>query len=57
MAWYSGLDDAEQLNLHVDSAKAGIYGLSTGEINTAIASYWGGEYIHDFSDKGRTKKA
>ena len=57
MAWYSGLDDAEQLNLHVDSAKAGIYGLSTGEINTAIASYWGGEYINDFSDKGRTKKA
>lgn len=56
MAWYSGLDDAEQYDLHVNSDKAGALGLSTGEINSAVSAYWGGEYINDFSDKGRTKK-
>ena len=31
-------------------------GLSNGDINAAIGAYWGGEYINDFVDKGRTKK-
>ncbi len=55
-ARYSGLEDVEQYELKIDSDKAGAFGLSQGEINGAIAAYWGGEYINDFSDKGRTKK-
>ncbi len=55
-AWYSGLDDAEQYDLKIDSKKAGAFSLNKGDINGALAAYWGGEYINDFSDKGRTKK-
>lgn len=55
-ARYNGLEDAEQYELQIDSDKAGAYYLSKGDINGAIGAYWGGEYINDFSDKGRTKK-
>lgn len=55
-ARYSGLDDAEQYRLLVDSDKAGALGLDMDVINGAIGAYWGGEYINDFVDKGRTKK-
>lgn len=55
-ARYSGLDDTEQYELHIDRDKSGALGLDQGEINSAIAAYWGGEYINDFSDQGRTKK-
>lgn len=55
-ARYSGLEDAGQYRLDVDIDKAGALGLDKSEINSAIEAYWGGEYINDFSDKGRTKK-
>lgn len=55
-ARYSGLDDDEQYELKIDIDKAGALGLDKGAINAAINAYWGGEYINDFSDKGRTKK-
>jgi len=55
-ARYSGMADTEQYDLVIDNGKAGSYGLTRGEINSAISAYWGGEYINDFSDKGRTKK-
>ncbi|MDL2316202.1 efflux RND transporter permease subunit [Desulfovibrio sp. OttesenSCG-928-A18] len=55
-ARYSGLDDAEQYELKIDGDKADAHRLGKGEINGAIGAYWGGEYINDFSDKGRTKK-
>lgn len=53
---YSGLDDAEQYQLQVDSDKASAMGLDMAVVNGTIAAYWGGEYINDFIDKGRTKK-
>lgn len=53
---YSGMADTEQYDLVIDNSKAGAYGLSRAEINSAISAYWAGEYINDFSDKGRTKK-
>ena len=55
-ARYSGLEDAEQYELKIDNDKAGAHRLTKGDINGAIGAYWGGEYINDFSDKGRTKK-
>lgn len=55
-ARYSGLDDAEQYLLHIDSDKAGALGLDMAVVNNAIGAYWGGEYINDFVDRGRTKK-
>ncbi|MDL2279888.1 efflux RND transporter permease subunit [Desulfovibrio sp. OttesenSCG-928-G11] len=55
-ARYSGLEDSEQYKLKINNDKAGAFNLSKGVINGAIGAYWGGEYINDFSDKGRTKK-
>jgi multidrug efflux pump len=52
----NGLDDVDQYILNVDLAKAGAQSLTKGEINTAIAAYWGSSYVNDFMDRGRTKK-
>ena len=52
----NGLDDVEQYELHIDLAKAGAQSLRKGEINSAIAAYWGSSYVNDFMDRGRTKK-
>ncbi|WP_165072303.1 efflux RND transporter permease subunit [Desulfovibrio sp. ZJ200] len=51
-----GLDDVTQYDLRVDIDKAVAHGLNKGEINAAIATYWGGSYVNDFTDRGRTKK-
>ena len=52
----NGMEDVEEYKLDIDLEKAGAQGLSKGEINTAIAAYWGSSYVNDFTDKGRTKK-
>jgi len=51
-----GLDDVPQYDLRIDIEKAEALGLRKGEINDAIATYWGGRYVNDFTDRGRTKK-
>lgn len=53
---YSGLDDAEQYRFSVNNDLLGTLALDRNEVNSAIAAYWGGQYINDFSDKGRSKK-
>ena len=53
---HNGLEDTDQYELKVDLAKAGAQGISKGEINFAVAAYWGGYYVNDFMDRGRTKK-
>ena len=53
---HNGLDDVAQYELDIDLAKAGAQSLRKGEINTSVAAYWGGYYVNDFTDKGRTKK-
>ena len=55
-ARYAGMEDAEQYDLSIDTARAGAYQLSRGDINDAVAAYWAGEYVNDFSDRGRIKK-
>ncbi|MDR3175100.1 MAG: efflux RND transporter permease subunit [Desulfovibrio sp.] len=51
-----GLDDVEQYSIQLDLAKAGSLGLNKGEIDQAISAYWGGAYVNNFMDRGRTKK-
>jgi len=53
---HGGLDDVPQYDLHIDIDKAEAFGLGKGEINDVIATYWGGRYVNDFTDRGRTKK-
>lgn len=53
---HGGLDDVPQYDLHIDIEKAEIFGLRKDEINDAVSTYWGGRYVNDFTDRGRTKK-
>lgn len=55
-AYYSGQEDSEQYRLVIRTDRAGALGLAREDINAAIATWWGGEYVNDFSDRGRTKK-
>ncbi|WP_327754363.1 efflux RND transporter permease subunit (plasmid) [Sphingobium sp. SJ10-10] len=50
------LDDAPQLNVDIDQDKAGALGLDISQINSAISTAWGGAYVNDFLDRGRTKR-
>jgi len=52
----NGLEDAPQLRLDVDTAKAGALGLSVADINSLLSTAWGGTYVNDFIDRGRVKK-
>lgn len=52
----NGQDDTPQFRIDVDQDKAGALSLSLGEINSALATVWGGSYVNDFIDKGRVKK-
>jgi hydrophobe/amphiphile efflux-1 (HAE1) family protein len=40
----------------VDQEKAAALGLSLEDVNTTLSSAWGGAYINDFIDEGRTKR-
>ncbi|RDE05922.1 efflux RND transporter permease subunit [Sphingomonas aracearum] len=50
------LEDAPQLNVDIDQDKAGALGLDISSINSAISTAWGGAYVNDFLDRGRTKR-
>jgi len=52
----NGLEDAPQLRLDVDTAKAGALGISVADINSLLSTAWGGSYVNDFIDRGRVKK-
>jgi len=52
----NGLNDTPQVQIDIDHAKAGAYGLSVSDINDALASAWGSTYVDDFVNQGRVKK-
>jgi len=52
----NGLNDTPQLQVDIDRAKAGSYGLSLEKINDTLSSAWGSEYVDDFVHEGRVKK-
>ena len=51
-----GVEDAPQLNVDIDQAKASALGLDLASVNQTIASAWGGTYANDFIDRGRVKR-
>jgi len=51
-----GMEDTPQLQLDIDTEKAGALGLSLFEINQTLAAAWGGAYINDFIQRGRVKR-
>ncbi|KQN77698.1 efflux RND transporter permease subunit [Sphingomonas sp. Leaf62] len=50
------LDDAPQLKVNIDEDKARALGLDLADVNSTIATAWGGGYINDFIDRGRVKR-
>ena len=52
----NSLEDVPQLNLNIDHARAGAFGLSQADINTTVSAAFGGAYINQFVDRGRVKK-
>jgi len=52
----NGQDDAPQLHIDVDLARAGALGLSNGDISDTISTAWGSSYINQFADRGRVKQ-
>jgi hydrophobe/amphiphile efflux-1 (HAE1) family protein len=51
-----GLEDTPQYKIDVDREKAAALGLSLTDINATLAATWGGSYVNDFIDRGRTKR-
>ncbi|CCJ87659.1 multidrug efflux RND transporter permease subunit AcrB [Cronobacter dublinensis] len=52
----NGLEDTPQFKMDIDQEKAQALGVSLSDINTTLASAWGGSYVNDFIDRGRVKK-
>ena len=53
---HNGLQDTPQLRVEVDPARAAAHRLSMDDVNTTLATAWGGRYIDDFLDRGRVKR-
>jgi HAE1 family hydrophobic/amphiphilic exporter-1/multidrug efflux pump len=51
-----GLEDTPQYKIDVDQEKAVALGLSLSDINATLQATWGGSYVNDFIDRGRTKR-
>ena len=51
-----GLEDRPEYKLEIDREKAIALGLDINEINQTLSMTWGGSYINDFIDEGRTKR-
>jgi multidrug efflux pump len=52
----NGQEDTPQFKLDIDDVRAGALGISISDINSVLASAWGGSYVNDFIDNGRVKK-
>ncbi|GIU27462.1 efflux RND transporter permease subunit [Shewanella sp. MBTL60-007] len=52
----NGQEDAPQYKLHVDHGKLRALGLSINDVNSVLATAWGGSYVNDYIDRGRVKK-
>jgi len=52
----NGQEDAPQLRVDIDVAKAGAHGLNLDAINNTLATAWGSSYVDDFIDRGRVKR-
>jgi len=52
----SDLPDVAQLDINVDQQKLTAFGLNQADVNSTLATAWGGRYVNDFIDKGRVKR-
>jgi len=52
----NGLEDQPQYSVEIDSEKASALNISLADIDTTLATAWGGSYVNDFIDRGRVKQ-
>ncbi len=50
------LPDVPTLKIDIDTQRLSAFGLTTGDVNSTLATAWGGRYVNDFIDKGRIKR-
>jgi multidrug efflux pump len=50
------LPDVATLKINLDTQRLSAYGLATGNVNTTLATAWGGRYVNDFIENGRVKR-
>ncbi len=53
---YQGLEDTPQLKVDIDQAKASALGVSLADLNTALTTYFGSDYINNFVDGNRVQR-
>lgn len=51
-----GLEDAAQLRLNIDRAKANALGVTFAEINSVLSTMMGSSYVNDFPNNGRVQR-
>ncbi|MFD2183161.1 efflux RND transporter permease subunit [Rhodoplanes azumiensis] len=51
----NGQDDTPQFAVDVDQEKASAFGLALANVDTTLATAWGGTYVNDFIHRGRVK--
>ncbi|MGZ9899817.1 efflux RND transporter permease subunit [Shewanella gaetbuli] len=52
----NGQEDAPMYEIHIDHAKISALGIDINNVNSVLATAWGGSYVNDFIDRGRVKK-
>ncbi|OYW43987.1 MAG: hydrophobe/amphiphile efflux-1 family RND transporter [Sphingomonadales bacterium 32-68-7] len=52
----SDLPDVASLKVDLDTQRLSAFGLTTGNVNTTLATAWGGRYVNDFIENGRVKR-
>ncbi|MEW9854328.1 efflux RND transporter permease subunit [Novosphingobium sp. M1R2S20] len=52
----SDLPEVSTLRIDMDTRKLTAYGLNPGDVNSTLATAWGGSYVNDFVDAGRVKR-
>jgi multidrug efflux pump len=52
----SDLPDISTLDVNLDTQRLTAYGLNPSDVNSTLATAWGGSYVNDFIDKGRVKR-
>lgn len=51
-----GLEDAPQLELHIDREKSRAYGVAFPDISATLATAFGSAYVNDFPNRGRQQQ-
>jgi multidrug efflux pump len=52
----NGQEDSPQFKLDIDDVRAGALGVPLADINSILATAWGGSYVNDFIQNGRVKR-